>query len=69
MKIRCVHCNEIIEGDGKGTYIQCKCGKCAIDETPYYWRVIGNYCDFEEIQEGKNEENEKMDNQQKNIQH
>ena len=31
--------------------IYCKCGKCAIDETPYYWRVNGNPKDIEEIKE------------------
>ena len=49
MRIKCKHCNTIIEGDGKGTYITCKCNKCAIDETKYYWRIIGNKEDFEEI--------------------
>lgn len=59
MKIRCTKCNDIIEGDKKGTYIQCKCGAIAIDETEYYWRIIGNYGDFEEIKEGlENEERE-----------
>lgn len=53
MKIKCVHCNTIIEGDNRGTYIECKCGKCAIDETPYYVRIIGNSEDFEEIKEGE----------------
>lgn len=57
MKIRCKHCKEIIEGDKKGTYIQCKCGKCAIDETPYYWRIIANAEDFEEIKEKEKNEN------------
>ena len=50
MKIKCKHCNEIIEGDGKGTYISCKCGKCAIDETKYYVRIIGNFEDYERIE-------------------
>ena len=49
MKIRCKLCNTIIEGDKKGRMIWCKCGKCAIDETPYYYRIIGNAEDFEEI--------------------
>ena len=48
MKIRCKKCNDIIEGDGKGTYITCSCKACAIDETPYYTRVIGNVEDYEE---------------------
>ncbi len=49
MRIRCKHCNTIIEGDKKGTYITCKCKKCAIDETEYYWRIIGNKEDWEEV--------------------
>lgn len=49
MKIRCKLCNTIIEGDKKGHMIWCKCGKCAIDETPYYYRIIGNFEDYEEI--------------------
>lgn len=49
MKIRCKQCNSIIEGDKKGTYIECKCGKVAIDETLYFVRIIGNYEDIEEI--------------------
>lgn len=51
MKIKCTNCNDIIEGDKKGTYIQCKCGKCAIDETEYYYRIIANREDFEEVKE------------------
>lgn len=49
MKIKCKHCGEVIEGDKKGTYITCKCGKIAIDETEYYWRINGNREDFEEV--------------------
>ncbi len=51
MKIKCKHCKEIIEGDKKGTYIECKCKKIAIDETPFYVRIIGNKEDFEEVKE------------------
>lgn len=49
MKIRCVNCNTIIEGDKRGTYIACKCGKCAVDETKYYYRIIGDEGDFKII--------------------
>lgn len=49
MKLRCKKCGDIIEGDKKGTYITCKCKAIAIDETPYYWRIIGNAENFEEI--------------------
>ena len=51
MKIRCKQRNSIVEGDGRGTFIRCECGKCAVDETPFYWRIIGNYEDFEEIKD------------------
>lgn len=54
MKIRCKKCNDIIKGDGKGTYITCKCKAIAIDETPYYVRVIGDLEDIEEIKDEKN---------------
>lgn len=56
MKIKCKHCGEVIEGDKKGTYITCKCGKIAIDETEYYCRVNGNVEDFEEVKEEESNE-------------
>lgn len=49
MKIRCKLCDTVVEGDKKGHLIWCKCGKCAIDETKYYCRIIGNIADYEEI--------------------
>ena len=57
MKIKCTHCGDVIEGDKKGTYIMCKCKKIAIDETKWYWRIIGNAGDFEEVKD-EEEENE-----------
>lgn len=54
MKIRCKLCNTIIEGDKRGTMIYCKCGKCAIDETPYYYRINGDFGDYEELEEDYN---------------
>lgn len=41
-RIKCLKCGDIIEGDGKGTYIQCKCKSCYIDETKWYVRVGGD---------------------------
>lgn len=49
MKIRCKLCDTVVEGDKKGHLIPCKCGKCAIDETPYYCRIIGDIDMYEEI--------------------
>ena len=47
--IKCLKCNEEITGDGNGTYITCPCKSLAIDETPYYTRIIGNEEDYEII--------------------
>lgn len=72
-KLKCVKCDDIIEGDGKGTFVSCKCGSIYIDETPYYTRIGGepsdimmqNYKgdwrfmkDLEDIPEPKKEEND-----------
>ena len=52
MKVKCKLCGDIIEGDKKGTYITCKCGKLAIDETSYYCRLKNKKKeDFEVIEE------------------
>lgn len=56
MKIKCTSCGEIIEGDKKGTYITCGCKKIAIDETEYYYRLIGNPGDFEIVEDKEKEE-------------
>jgi len=49
-KIKCLKCGDIIEGDKKGTYIECKCKNIAIDETEYYYRIIGDLEDFEVVE-------------------
>jgi len=41
-KIKCLICGDIIEGDRQGHLISCSCGKCYIDETPYYYRIVGD---------------------------
>lgn len=51
-KIKCLLCNTVIEGDKRGHMIYCKCKQCAIDETPYYYRIIGDFGTFEEIKGG-----------------
>lgn len=56
MKIKCKLCGDIVEGDKKGHLIWCKCHSCAIDETKYYYRIIGNEGYFEEIKELPKEE-------------
>lgn len=67
-KIKCNNCGDILEGDKKGTYIQCSCGKCAIDETPYYYRIIGNLGDFEVLEPKETkEEFEDAKNKQEEV--
>lgn len=51
MKIKCKKCGDILEGDGKGTFITCSCKAIFIDETKWYWRVGGNPKDIEEVKE------------------
>lgn len=47
-RIKCKKCGEIIEGDGHGTFIWCKCKSCGIDEVAGgYARLIGNTDDYE----------------------
>jgi hypothetical protein len=35
----------------KGSYIPCKCGEIAIDQTEYYTRIIGNKKDWKIVKE------------------
>ena len=65
MKLRCRLCNTVIEGDKRGTFISCKCGAIAIDETKWYVRVIGNEENIEETEEN-NESITKNDEHKKN---
>ena len=53
MKIRCKKCGDIIEGNKRGTFIQCSCKSIAIDETKWYTRLIGETEDYDEIKEEK----------------
>ena len=56
MQVKCKKCGNIIQGDKKGTLIYCNCKSVAVDETPYYYRIIGNSEDFEEINDYKDYE-------------
>ena len=54
MKIRCKKCNDIIEGDKKGSFIFCECREIGIDETIWYCRIVGKKEDYEEVRENEN---------------
>ena len=45
-RVKCLKCNQIIEGDLRGTFISCNCGKTAVDQTEYCTRIIGNEKDY-----------------------
>jgi len=49
MKIKCKKCGDIIEGDKRGTFIQCSCKSIAIDENKLYTRLIGEPENYEEV--------------------
>lgn len=54
-KLKCLKCNDIIEGDRRGTLISCSCNACFIDETPYYYRIGGDGNYIAMIDENGNE--------------
>ena len=41
-RIRCLKCNDIIEGDKQGTLIKCKCGACSIKESEDFFYINGD---------------------------
>ena len=40
-------CDDVLQSKYSGHFVRCKCGKVAIDQTPYYCRYIG---DIEKIE-------------------
>lgn len=46
-KIKCLLCGDVLQGDEKGTFKECKCRTCYIDETEDYCRIGGNEKYFE----------------------
>ena len=49
-KIKCKKCGDIIDGELKGRLIWCSCESCAIDETEYYARIIGDAENYEVVE-------------------
>ena len=54
VKIQCLHCQQILQPDCVGTFIRCRCGKCAVDgkfdkQGEGYVRLIGNTGDYRVI--------------------
>ena len=47
--VKCNKCGSLVSGDGRGTYITCKCGAVAVDQTEHYTRIIGNKEDYEVV--------------------
>ena len=45
-KHKCTQCKQVSEGDLRGTFIHCRCGKIAVDQTEHYTRIIGNDGDY-----------------------
>lgn len=53
-KIRCRHCNEIIESTSVHDFKTCKCGTVSVDGGHLYLRRCGTPDDFEELSEVEN---------------
>ena len=54
-KIRCKKCGEVIESTYRHDFKYCKCGRVAVDGGKDYLRRLGNFEDFEELSEVKEE--------------
>lgn len=50
-KIKCLHCNDIIESQHRWDFRYCKCGKVAVDGGRDYLRRVGHENDWEEMSE------------------
>lgn len=46
-KVRCLRCGDIIESKWLHDFVSCSCGKVAVDGGDQYFRVCGNYGDWE----------------------
>lgn len=57
-KIQCKKCKDIIESTYTYDFKYCKCGLVAVDGGKDYLRRIGNFGDYEELSEIKEEKNE-----------
>ena len=55
MRIKCLLCNDIIEGDGKGNLIYCKCKQSSIDQNEYGLTRINGIEHIIEVDENGNE--------------
>ena len=47
----CKCCNDVIWSRFSGQFKWCKCGSCAVDQTPYYFRHIGDITLMERLNE------------------
>jgi hypothetical protein len=53
MTIKCKKCDEIFEGDRKGTLFWCSCQSAGIDDIIWYTRLVSNKKEFEIIEENE----------------
>jgi len=50
-KYKCTLCNDVIQSSYSGEFVTCSCGKCSVDQTQYYTRLIGNIHDMELVKD------------------
>lgn len=47
----CKICGDTVHSKWFGDYVNCKCGRVAIDQTEHYTRFIGNKDDYEVVKQ------------------
>lgn len=53
--IRCKKCGDVIESKFQHDFVTCSCGSVSADGGHYYLRRVGNFDDWEELSETKDE--------------
>jgi hypothetical protein len=49
IKIICNHCKNVVFSVYSGQFVECSCGKVAIDQTENYIRILANKEDYSEV--------------------
>lgn len=44
--LQCLVCDDEVFSRFSGEYKSCQCGAIAIDQTPYYYRIVGDHDTF-----------------------
>lgn len=48
-QIQCNKCWQVIRSKNRHNFVQCKCKTCAVDWWSWYWRMIWNIGDYDDL--------------------